>query len=117
MVTAPQFRQMALSLAQTVEGWHMHHPDFRVGGRIFATLGYPDDAHGVLILTPDDQQQAIGRLPEAFSAASGAWGRQGSTVVLLRALNAKSLWPWMESAWKNVASKRPRSPVAKRQRG
>jgi hypothetical protein len=98
-MTETEFRKLALGFDGAVEAAHVGHPDFRVGGRIFATLGYPDDACGVLMLTPDEQQEAMGRHPEVFSPAAGAWGRKGSTVVNLSAIRAQALKPWMEIAW------------------
>jgi hypothetical protein len=102
-VTAMEFRELALGFPEAVESSHVSHPDFRIRGKVFATLGYPDDKHGVLMLTPDAQNDAIGRNPKAFSPASGAWGRRGNTVVLLTAIRAIAIREWMEIAWGKVA--------------
>lgn len=104
-MTAQQFRELALSFAGASEGAHVGHPDFRVGGRIFATLAYPDDRFGVLMLTPDAQQEAIGRHPEAFDAVVGASGRRGNTTVRLSATRPEQLQPWMLLAWKKIGGK------------
>lgn len=104
-MTAGQFRQLALSLSGVIEAAHVGHPDFRIGGRIFATLGYPDDSYGVLMLTRDAQDEAIGRHPEAFEPVRGAWGRQGNTQVRLSQITPARLKGWMESAWQNAADK------------
>jgi hypothetical protein len=61
-VTAKDFRRIALGLADAVESAHMGHPDFRVAGRIFATLGYPDRTCGVVMLTPEQQRQCLARI-------------------------------------------------------
>jgi YjbR protein len=53
-VTADDFRKLALSLPEAVESAHMHHPDFRVRGKIFATIGYPDRNWAVAKLTPEE---------------------------------------------------------------
>ncbi len=67
----------------------MDHPDFRVGGKIFATLGYPEAGWGMLKLTPEQQRQFLQADPEMFVPAKGAWGKQGCTTVCLkRAKNA-----------------------------
>ncbi len=79
-----------------------------MGGKIFATLGYPGEGFGVLMLTAEAQQEAMGRHPETFEAASGAWGRRGSTKVRLSEACPAQLRPWMELAWHKVADKRPR---------
>ena len=84
----------------------MNHPDFRVGGKIFATLGYPDDDHGVLILPTGEQQKLIGGNPEAFSPARGAWGHRGSTQVLLSAVDGLAMREAMKAAWRKAAPKR-----------
>lgn len=105
IMTANEFRELALSFPDAVEGAHVGHPDFRVGGKIFATLGYPDDSFGVLMLTPDAQQEATGRQPEVFEPVAGAWGQRGNTKVRLSAARTLQLRPWMELAWQHIAAK------------
>jgi len=95
---------MALSLPETVEKSHVGHPDFRVkGGRIFATLGYPDEHRGVLILTTGQQNELIGRYPEMFEPVKGGWGKRGSTQVLLKAALRDVIESAMKMAWTNAA--------------
>ncbi len=65
--------------------------DFRVGKRVFATLGYPDDAWGTLKLTFEQQTMLVDAEPEVFRAVPGGWGRQGYTNVLLAKADAKTL--------------------------
>jgi hypothetical protein len=84
-MTPSQFRKMALTVPGAVESAHMNHPDFRIGGKIFATLGYPDDAHAMVKLTPEQQRQFIAQFAAVFSPCAGAWGRAGSTQVQLEA--------------------------------
>jgi hypothetical protein len=103
-VTDAGFRYIALSLPETVEKSHVGHPDFRVkGGKIFATLGYPDERFAVLILTADQQGELIGRYPEMFEPVKGGWGKRGSTQVLLRAAKAEVIERAMKLAWQNAA--------------
>ena len=103
-VTEAEFREIALSLPETVEKSHVGHPDFRVrGGRIFATLGYPDEGFAVLILTADQQGELIGRYPQMFEPVKGGWGRRGSTQVLLRAATRAVVETAMKVAWQNAA--------------
>ena len=83
-MTADGFRRLALSQPEAVESAHMNHPDFRVRGKIFATLGYPDDAWGMVKLSPIDQELFIQADPETFSPVTGAWGKGGATRVQLR---------------------------------
>jgi hypothetical protein len=84
----------------------MGHPDFRVGGKIFATLDSPHPGWGMVKLTPGQQQQYLEAEPEVFVPASGAWGRQGCTHVLLRKVKAPTLRRALMAAWRNTAPKR-----------
>ena len=101
---AAGFRRIALALPEAVEGAHQKHPDFRVDGRIFATL-HPDGAWGVVMLTPEQQAKRVAADPEVWISASGAWGRQGSTQVHLRRVKAAPLREALALAWRNKAPK------------
>src|SRR4051812_22056025 len=90
-MTPDEFRAIALSLPEAVEIGHMGHPDFRVRKKIFATLGYPDDEHGMVKLMPEQQQLFIERAPKVFSPSKGKWGLGGSTLVHLRAAKPKDI--------------------------
>lgn len=105
-MTASQFRKIALSFADVSESAHMNHPDFRVGGKIFATLGYPNDEHGMVILPPEEQARLMKSHPKVFAPAKGAWGKRGSTTVRLDAIDASTLRSALEIAWRNKAPKR-----------
>ena len=76
-MTAVDFRRMALRFPEATEGAHMNHPDFRVRGKIFATLGYPDKGVGMVKLFPDQQQQFVRAEPKVFAPVNGLWGRRG----------------------------------------
>jgi hypothetical protein len=102
-MTPETFRRMALSMPETTEVGHMGHPDFRVGGKIFATLGYPDDKWGMVKLTPEQQEALVTAEPLVFVPVKGAWGRGGATSVSLRVVKAKSLRLALTTAWRNVA--------------
>lgn len=104
-MTADQFRRLALSLPETDEQTHMDHPDFRVGGKIFATLG-PDEAWGMVKLTPEQQGSFIRAEPKMFEPITGAWGRRGCTKVLLAAGRKASVLPALIAAWRNTAPQR-----------
>ncbi len=105
-MTSNQFRRIALGLEGAVEGAHMGHPDFRVNGRIFATL-HADNKAGMVKLSPDQQHRFVTEAPASFAPESGAWGRQGCTRVLLRAADEETVGEAMTLAWRNEASKRP----------
>ena len=104
-MTAAEFRRIALSMPQASESAHMDHPDFRVGGKIFATLGYPDKNHGMVILPPEEQGRLVGAHPKVFTPAEGAWGKRGSTTVRLDAVAKPTLNRAMEIAWRKRAPK------------
>ena len=104
-VTADGFRKMALTLPEAVEDQHMGHPDFRVKGKIFATLGYPDAGHGMVKLTLEQQDGFMDAEPKAFAAVKGGWGKKGATTVRLAAVTRKRLAAALEAAWVNTAPK------------
>jgi hypothetical protein len=99
---ADDFRRLALAMPGVVEGDHNKHPDFRVGGKIFATLGYPDSRWAMVKLRPEQQRTMIEETPDAFSPASGAWGRRGSTIMLLERADEQSARSAIEMAWANL---------------
>lgn len=105
-MTSEEFRRMALGFPETVESAHMGHPDFRVGGKIFATLGHPDNGRGMVKLTPEQQHDFIRSEPAVFTPVNGAWGRQGCTHVLLKAAKKPSVRRAMEAAWRKTAPKK-----------
>ena len=104
-MTRQQFRRMALSLPQAVEGRHMDHPDFRVEGKIFATLAYPDQKWAMVKLTPEQQEEFVRSEPAMFESVSGGWGRRGATSVHLRSAKRAPLRRALAAAWCNVAPK------------
>jgi hypothetical protein len=104
-MTAAEFRRIALSLPEAEESAHMSHPDFRVGGKIFATLGYPDADHGMVVLPPEEQARFVESHPKVFTPAKGAWGKRGSTAVNLSAVDKTTLKRAMEIAWRKRAPK------------
>jgi hypothetical protein len=103
-MTAAGFRRIALGLEGAVEGAHMGHPDFRVRGRIFATLQSAD--RGMVKLTPEQQAQFVADHPEIFVPENGAWGRQGCTRVHLKLADPELLGEAMTLAWQNSARRR-----------
>src|SRR5437763_6238187 len=103
MATPDDFRRIALSLEGAEERSHVGHPDFRVKGKVFATLGYPDAQWGMVALMPEQQEDFIALAPDAFKPANGAWGRQGSTLVRLEAVDAEVLENALTAAWRRRA--------------
>jgi len=98
-MTPAEFRRLALSLPGTLEKAHMGHPDFRVGRKIFATLGYPDSSHGTVMVKPHEQDLLVKEHPRSFTPVSGAWGRAGATSVKLSTASRRAVALALESAW------------------
>jgi len=114
--TPSDFRRIALSLPETEERQHMNHPDFRVAGKIFATLAYPDRVSGFVLtnpesknaiamvkLTPIRQEDFVASHPAAFRPVNGAWGRKGCTHILLAKANKRAIKEALLAAWRNHA--------------
>jgi len=113
-MTAADFRRLALSLDGAEEGSHMGAVDFRVGGRIFATLASVKEGYGNLMLTPEIQAEFVAEAPDVFLPVAGGWGRMGATHVRLAKANRDMLKGALETAWKlrvekNAAPKKKRS--------
>jgi hypothetical protein len=102
-MTPDGFRKLALGLPASHESLHQDHPDFRVGKRVFATLGYPDSTWAMVKLTPAQQAQFIARHPRIFMPVKGGWGARGSTNVKLSSATRAALAPALLAAWKNTA--------------
>ena len=113
-MTVDDFRRLALSMEGAEEGAHMGSPDFRVGGRIFATLAAQKQGYGNLLLTPEQQAAFVAEMPDVFLPIPGGWGKGGATHVRLAAANEDLLAGALRAAWdmrvkKNsaTAKKRP----------
>jgi hypothetical protein len=112
------FRRIALSLEGAEEGSHMGAADFRVGGRIFATLASEKDGYGNLMLTPEQQAEFVSELPEIFLPVHGGWGRMGATHIRLAKATEDVLTGALRVAWtlrveKNADAKKKRAPKPK----
>src|SRR5215467_9280869 len=99
-MNAKDFRRIALSMEGAEEGSHLGAVDFRVGGRIFATLASVKQGYGNLMLTPEQQAAFVGDLPEVFLPVHGGWGRNGATHVRLTAVTQDVLEGALRTAWK-----------------
>lgn len=106
MAVAAEFRRIALSFPGVEEGSHMGHCDFRVGGKIFATLGSPDEGWGMAALMPEQQEDFMALAPDAFKPATGAWGRGGSTLVRLETVPDDLLQAALAAAWRKRAPRK-----------
>jgi hypothetical protein len=115
-MTAGQFRKLALGFDGAVESSHMNHPDFRAAnGRIFATLN-EDHTRGMASLTPEQQADLMARAPEVFVPAAGAWGRGGSTMIVLAKADREIVGEALTLAWQSVSAKAPARSATRRKR-
>lgn len=116
LMTPSQFRKIALGFDGAVEASHMNHPDFRAAnGKIFATLS-EDQTRGMAALTPEQQADLIARAPEVFVPAAGAWGRGGSTMIVLAKADREIVGEALTLAWRSVSAKSPARLATKRSR-
>ena len=116
-MTVDDFRRLALSLPGVEENSHMGNPDFRVGGRIFATLAAQTKGFGNVMLTPDQQATFIEELPDVFLPVPGGWGRNGATHVRLAMASEDVLAGALHTAWKLRVEKnapKPKAPKLKK---
>ena len=111
-MTADQFRKLVLSFEGAEELAHHGHPDFRANGRIFCTLGYPNNTRAMVKLTPEQQAEFAHDYPEVFSPCAGKWGEQGATSIELRKARKAVIQRALEAARQNAAlaaaSRRPK---------
>ena len=104
-MSASRFRRTALALSDAVESAHHGKADFRVGKRIFATLGHPDENWGTVKLTAEQQSMLVEAEHDIFRPVPGGWGKQGYTNVRLAKADAATLKSALTMAWSNVAPK------------
>jgi hypothetical protein len=106
---AKDFRRIALSMEGAEESSHMGAPDFRVGGRIFATLASEKQGYGNLMLTVEQQAAFVEEMPEVFLPIHGGWGRMGMTHIRLAAAREDVLEGALRTAWKLRVEKNAKS--------
>ena len=114
MASAADFRRIALSLPSAEQGAHHGQPDFRLGGRIFATLSMADQGYGNLMLSPEIQAEFIADAPEIFIPIKGGWGRMGHTHLVLAAADVATIRGALQTAYnlrlaKNSATSKSKS--------
>jgi hypothetical protein len=104
-MTADEFRKLALGFPGAIESSHMNHPDFRIAGRIFASLAYPDESWGMVGLNGEQQRDFVERGQGAFRPCNGAWGERGATNVHLPSANRNLVTSALAAAVDNVLAK------------
>ena len=105
-MTSDQFRRIALGFPEAIESAHMGTPDFRVRGKIFATLGSRNEGRCVVKFTLEQQEMFMRIEPAVFAPVEGGWGRKGWTLLHLRVAATGIVRDALDSAWRNVAPKR-----------
>jgi len=113
-MNAADFRRLALLLDGAEEGSHMGSADFRVGGRIFATLAHQHQGYGNLMLSPEQQATFVEEQPEVFLPVPGGWGRMGATHIRLAAAKEDVLAGALHTAWKLRLEKNGKGGKTKR---
>jgi YjbR len=118
-MTIEDFRRIALSFEGAEESSHMGNPDFRVEGKIFATLASQSQGYGNIKLTPDQQAAFIAELPEVFIPIAGGWGKTGMTHIHLANATEDVLTGALHTAWtlrvEKNASTKPKRATHRRQ--
>ena len=116
-MTAADFRRISLSLEGAEESSHMGVADFRVGGRVFATLAAEDQGYGNLMFSLDQQANCVAEAPELYLPVAGGWGRMGITHIRLALATEDSLYGALHTAWKARIEKnqRARKPKARKE--
>jgi len=111
-MTPAQFRKLALSRPDAVEGAHHGHADFRANGRVFASL-HPDGERAMVKVPLDEQRRLVAAHPDAAEPATGAWGRAGCTMVVLAAFRVRDLEGAMTLAWQETVAAAAKAPRAR----
>ncbi len=115
-MTSADFRRIALSLEGAEEGSHMGAVDFRVGGRVFATLASVEEGYGNLMLTPEVQADFLAEERNIFVAIKGGWGRMGMTHIRLAAAGEEVLAGALRTAHRLRVAKNTKPEPKKRTR-
>jgi hypothetical protein len=113
-MNAADFRRIALSFEGAEESSHMGAPDFRVGGRIFATLASESQGYGNLMLTPEVQAEFVRERPDLFVPIAGGWGRMGKTHIRLAEADEDVLTGALRTAWRLRVEKNSKARGTKR---
>lgn len=108
-MTPDEFRRWALAIPGALESAHGDHPDFRLGGKVFASLGYPDEAHGMVKLSPEQQLAFLEKAASAFEPCAGAWGQRGATSVDLALAQVAWVREALAAAAQNVTTKKKKA--------
>ena len=107
-MTPAAFARLALALGGATQGTHGGHPDFRAGGKVFASMGFKGPESATVKLTPEQQEMLVAAEPAIFTPVTGTWGHRGYTMIHLPAADATTMKSALAMAWKNVTAASPR---------
>jgi hypothetical protein len=108
-MTPAAFAKLALSFDGATQGTHGGHPDFRAGGKVFASMGFKGPDSATVKLTPEQQEMLVAAEPAIFSPVAGTWGHRGYTMIHLPAADAKTMKSALAMAWQNVSASSKRA--------
>jgi hypothetical protein len=108
-MTPAAFVKLALALDGAIQGTHGGHPDFRAGGKVFASVGFKGPDSATVKLTPEQQEMLVAAEPAIFAPVTGMWGHRGYTMIHLPAADATTMKSALAMAWKNVTAASPRA--------
>jgi hypothetical protein len=108
-MTPAAFATLALALDGATQGTHGGHPDFRAGGKVFASMGFKGPDSATVKLTPEQQEMLAAAEPAIFTPVTGTWGHRGYTMIHLPAADAMTMKSALAMAWKNVTAASPRA--------
>ena len=115
-MTPAAFARLALALDGAIQGSHGGHPDFRAGGKVFASMGFKGPDSATVKLTPEQQEMLVAAEPAIFTPVTGTWGHRGYTMIHLPAADATTMKSALAMAWKNVTAASPRAKAGSRPR-
>ncbi|MCW5737765.1 MAG: MmcQ/YjbR family DNA-binding protein [Enhydrobacter sp.] len=108
-MTPAAFAKLALALEGATQGTHGGHPDFRAGGKVFASIGFKGPDSATVKLTAEQQDMLLATEPAIFKPVTGTWGQRGYTMIHLPAADAQTMKSALTMAWKNVTASSPRA--------
>lgn len=108
-MTPAAFAKLALALDGATPGTHGGHPDFRAGGKVFASMGFMGPDSATVKLTPEQQEMLVAAEPAIFTRVTGKWGHRGYTMIHLPAVDARTMRSALAMAWRNATAASPRA--------
>lgn len=108
MISADEFRELALSLPHAQEKKHFDRAGFRVDaprGKMFATLS-SDEASANVFLTLEEQEIMCESEPDMMHPVPNKWGEKGATTIVLNKADETTVKSVLLASWKHAAPPR-----------